>query len=125
MPALAVDGMDILAVEAAAHKAVASIRGGAGPFFLEFRTYRFRAHSMYDPELYRSKAEVEEWKKRDPISNLVSLLKQQGAISDADLVEIERDVAKELDDAIAYAEAGTWEPLADLERFVYSERRPS
>jgi pyruvate dehydrogenase E1 component alpha subunit/2-oxoisovalerate dehydrogenase E1 component len=78
---------------------------------------------MYDPELYRSKLEVEEWKKRDPISNLVSLLKQQGAISDSDVEQIERDVAKELDDAIAYAEAGTWEPLADLERFVYSERR--
>ena len=81
----AVDGMDVLAVEAAAQSAVAQIRAGAGPFFLECRTYRFRAHSMYDPELYRSKAEVEEWKKRDPISNLVSLLKQQGAISDSDL----------------------------------------
>lgn len=119
----AVDGMDVLAVEAAARSAVAQIRAGAGPFFLECRTYRFRAHSMYDPELYRSKAEVEEWKKRDPISNLVSLLKQQGAISDSDLDEIERDVAKELEDAVAYAEAGTWEPLTDLERFVYSERR--
>jgi pyruvate dehydrogenase E1 component alpha subunit len=119
----AVDGMDVLAVEAAAQRAVTRIRAGAGPCFLECRTYRFRAHSMYDPELYRSKLEVEEWKKRDPISNLVSLLKQQGAISDSDVEQIERDVAKELDDAIAYAEAGTWEPLADLERFVYSERR--
>ncbi len=118
-----VDGMDILAVEAAAQRAVAAIRAGAGPFFLECRTYRFRAHSMYDPELYRSKAEVEEWKKRDPISNLMSFLKQQGAMSDSDVEQIERDVAKELDDAVAFAEAGTWEPLADLERFVYSERR--
>jgi pyruvate dehydrogenase E1 component alpha subunit len=121
----AVDGMDIFAVESAAQRALAAIRAGAGPGFLECKTYRFRAHSMYDPELYRSKAEVEEWKKRDPISNLVSLLKQQGAISDSDLDPIERDVAKELDDAVAYAEAGTWEPLADLERFVYSERRPA
>jgi len=80
---------------------------------------------MYDPELYRSKAEVEEWKKRDPISNLASLLKQQRSISDSNLDQIERDVAKELDDAVAYAEAGTWEPLADLERFVYSDRRPA
>jgi len=119
----AVDGMDVLAVEAAARRAVAQIRDGTGPFFLECRTYRFRAHSMYDPELYRTKTEVEEWKKRDPISNLVSLLKQQGVIGDSDLAEIERDVAKELEDAVAYAEAGTWEPLTDLERFVYSERR--
>jgi pyruvate dehydrogenase E1 component alpha subunit len=121
----AVDGMDVLAVEAAAQRAVTQIRAGSGPVFLECRTYRFRAHSMYDPELYRSKAEVEEWKKRDPILNLVSLLKQQGAFNDAVLDQIERDVAKELDDAVAYAEAGTWEPLADLERFVYSDRRPA
>jgi len=119
----AVDGMDVLAVEVAAQRAVAHIRAGEGPFFLECKTYRFRAHSMYDPELYRSKAEVEEWKQRDPISNLVSLLRQQGAIGDSDLEHIERNVAKELDDAVAFAEAGTWEPPADLERFVYSERR--
>ncbi len=119
----AVDGMDVLAVEAAAERAVTQIRAGTGPVFLECKTYRFRAHSMYDPELYRSKAEVEEWKKRDPISNLVSVLKQQDAFSDADLEEIERDVAKELEDAVAHAEAGTWEPLAELERFVYSDRR--
>ncbi len=119
----AVDGMDVLAVEAAAQRAVGQIRAGAGPVFLECKTYRFRAHSMYDPELYRSKGEVDEWKKRDPISNLVSVLKQSVAFSDADLEQIERDVAKELDDAIAYAEAGTWEPVGDLERFVYSDRR--
>jgi len=120
----AVDGMDVLAVGDAARRAIDRIRSGTGPYFLECKTYRFRAHSMYDPELYRSKAEVEEWKKRDPISNLAALLKQQGGINDADLAEIERDVAKELDDAVAYAEAGTWEPLSDLERFVCSERRP-
>ena len=121
----AVDGMDILVVEAAARRAVTQIRAGVGPVFLECKTYRFRAHSMYDPELYRSKAEVEEWKKRDPITNLASLLQQQGTISDSDLEQIEREIAKEIDDAVAYAEAGTWEPLADLERFVYSERRPA
>lgn len=121
----AVDGMDVLAVEEAAQRAVGSIRSGIGPVFLECKTYRFRAHSMYDPELYRTKAEVEEWKKRDPISNLISVLKQQGALNDTDLDELERDVATELDDAVAYAEAGAWEPLEDLGRFVYSERRPS
>ena len=119
----AVDGMDIFAVEAAAQSAVARIRSGTGPVFLECRTYRFRAHSMYDPELYRSKAEVEEWKKRDPITNLISFLELHGMFSSSDLDQIEREVAAELDDAVGYAEAGTWEPLADLERFVYSERR--
>jgi 2-oxoisovalerate dehydrogenase E1 component len=67
MPADSVDGMDVMAVEEAAGKAVASVKAGNGPFFLEARTYRFRAHSMFDAELYRDKAEVEEWKKRDPI----------------------------------------------------------
>jgi TPP-dependent pyruvate/acetoin dehydrogenase alpha subunit len=119
----AVDGMDVLSVEAATRGAVAQIRAAGGPVFLECRTYRFRAHSMYDPELYRSKAEVEEWKKRDPISNLADSLKQHGAISDADLERMERDIAAEIDDAVAYAEAGTRERVEDLERFVYSDRR--
>ena len=59
--------MDVLAVEEAATAAARARALGRRPFFLECRTYRFRAHSMYDPELYRDKAEVEEWKKRDPI----------------------------------------------------------
>ena len=115
VPASAVDGMDVLAVEEAATSAAEFVRSGKGPYFLECRTYRFRAHSMYDPELYRDKAEVEEWKKRDPIPALLR------HIGDADLAELERDVAKEIDDAIAFAEAGTWEAAEDLLRFVYSE----
>jgi pyruvate dehydrogenase E1 component alpha subunit len=125
MASEAVDGMDVLAVEAAARKAADAVRGGQGPFFLEARTYRFRAHSMYDPELYREKAEVEEWKKRDPILSLVTRLKQEGVLSDSDLEDVEREVAAEIADAVAFAEAGTWEPVEDLERFVYSERRPA
>ena len=74
VPAAAVDGMDVLAVEEAARSAAEHVRSGEGPFFLECRTYRFRAHSMYDPELYRDKAEVEEWKKRDPIPALIRRL---------------------------------------------------
>ena len=65
--AWAVDGMDVLAVEEAARRAVDAVAAGAGPHFLELRTYRFRAHSMFDPELYRDKAEVERWMERDPI----------------------------------------------------------
>ena len=77
------------------------------------------------PSSTEPKQRSKSGKKRDPIANLVSSLKQHDAFSDAVLDHIERDVAKELDDAVAYAEAGTWEPLADLERFVYSERRPA
>jgi TPP-dependent pyruvate/acetoin dehydrogenase alpha subunit len=96
---------------------VDAIRGGAGPFFLECKTYRFRAHSMYDPELYRSKAEVEEWKKRDPIA--------QVTVTDAERAQIEHEVAAEIEDAVAFAERGTLEAVEELTRFVYSQRRPA
>lgn len=119
----AVDGMDVLAVEEAARKAVAAVRGGKGPAFLECRTYRFRAHSMFDPELYRNKEEVEEWRKRCPIETFTQKLKNEGLLNEEDLAEIERDAAREISEAVAFAEACTWEPLEDLTRFVTSERR--
>lgn len=123
MPAQSVDGMDVLAVEAAAHEAVAHIRAGKGPYFLECKTYRFRAHSMFDAELYRTKEEVQAWRKRDPITLFTNLLKEQGLLTDDDLAALEQSVEEEVEAAVAFAEAGTWEPLEDLTRFVYSERR--
>ncbi|HSF33349.1 MAG TPA: pyruvate dehydrogenase (acetyl-transferring) E1 component subunit alpha [Candidatus Tectomicrobia bacterium] len=123
MPAMPVDGMDVLAVETAAQNAAAAVRAGEGPYFLECRTYRFRAHSMFDPELYRSKAEVEAWKQRDPITTFVQRMKERGCLTEADLEQIEREVARAIDEAVTFAEAGTWEPLEDLTRFVYSEGR--
>ena len=125
MPAMPVDGMDVLAVETAAQNAATAVRAGQGPFFLECRTYRFRAHSMFDAELYRSKAEVEEWKIRDPIATLVQRLQEQGLLNDADVAHIEGQVAREIAQAVAFAEAGTWEPVEDVTRFVYSDRRTS
>jgi pyruvate dehydrogenase E1 component alpha subunit/2-oxoisovalerate dehydrogenase E1 component len=122
VPAAAVDGMDVLAVEEAATAAVEHVRSGKGPYFLECRTYRFRAHSMYDPELYRDKAEVEEWKKRDPIPALIRSLETNETKVDTDVAELERRVAKEIDEAIAFAEAGTLEPVEDLLHFVYSDK---
>jgi pyruvate dehydrogenase E1 component alpha subunit/2-oxoisovalerate dehydrogenase E1 component len=117
----AVDGMDLQAVTNAAVKAVTVIREKGGPYFLECRTYRFRAHSMFDPELYRSKSEVEAWKKHDPIPAFTAALK--GLISEGDIEAIENDVAAEIEDAVQFAESGTLEPVSSLERFVYSERR--
>jgi TPP-dependent pyruvate/acetoin dehydrogenase alpha subunit len=125
MPAWPVDGMDVIAVDAAARHAVESIRGGGGPHFLELRTYRFRAHSMYDPERYRDKAEVEQWKERDPLDSFVAAATAAGLVTTADVTDIERDVAAEIDAAIAFAEAGTTEPAEDLLRFVTSERSAS
>jgi TPP-dependent pyruvate/acetoin dehydrogenase alpha subunit len=123
IPAMPVDGMDVIAVETAAQNAAAAVRAGEGPYFLECRTYRFRAHSMFDAELYRSKAEVEDWKTRDPITTFVHCLQDQGLLNDADVDTIEREVADEVAAAVTFAEAGAWEPVEDLMRFVYSERR--
>jgi pyruvate dehydrogenase E1 component alpha subunit len=121
VPAWEVDGMDVLAVEAAARTATEAVRGG-GPHFLELRTYRFRAHSMYDPDRYRDKAEIEGWKHRDPIPHLVEQLTTAGSLGEGELEQIEREVDAEVDDAIAFADAGTLEPVEDLERFVVTER---
>jgi pyruvate dehydrogenase E1 component alpha subunit len=121
LPARSVDGMDVLAVEAAAREAVDEVRAGNGPVFLELRTYRFRAHSMYDPERYRTKAEVETWRRRDPIAQLTARLAAAGGLQDGDVESIEARAGAEVDDAVAFAEAGTLEPVEDLTRFVYSE----
>jgi pyruvate dehydrogenase E1 component alpha subunit len=125
IPAWPVDGMDALAVEDATRRAATSVRGGGGPHFLEYRTYRFRAHSMYDPELYRDKQEVEEWKKRDPIPNLIERLKQQNLWQEEEWSRMEEEVAREIQQSVEFAEAGRWEPLEELTRFVYSEGSPA
>jgi TPP-dependent pyruvate/acetoin dehydrogenase alpha subunit len=116
-----VDGMDVLAVEAAAREAAGAIRRGEGPRLLELRTYRFRAHSMFDPERYREKGEVAKWKERDPIATFSSLLLGHGDLSDLALAAMRKEVEAEVADAVAFAEQGTWEPAAELTRFVYSD----
>jgi len=122
MVAWAVDGMDVIAVEHAARRGAGAVRAGGGPHFLELRTYRFRAHSMYDPDRYRDKSEVERWKTRDPIDALAAQLKQHNEITDDDLEAIENEIAAEITDAIEAAEAAAIEPVEDLTRFVYSPR---
>jgi pyruvate dehydrogenase E1 component alpha subunit len=110
----AVDGMDVLAVEAAARQAADYVRGGNGPYLLELRTYRFRAHSMADPDLYRSKEEIEEWKKRDPIVLFQSQLREWGLLTESDLADIEAEVAAEIEAATQFADASPPEPVEDL-----------
>jgi TPP-dependent pyruvate/acetoin dehydrogenase alpha subunit len=124
IPAWPVDGMDVIAVEDATKRAAIAVRGGGGPHFLEYRTYRFRAHSMYDPELYRDKQEIEEWKKRDPIANFVERLKRQNGWQAEDWTRMEAEVAREIEQSVEFAESGKWEPVEELTRFVYSEAPP-
>ena len=120
----AVDGMDVLAVESATRKAVDFVRQGGGPYLIEYRTYRFRAHSMYDAELYRSKQEVAQWKQRDPITMLERQLRVNGLVVDGETPKMESVIADEIADAEAFAEAGTWEPLEDLPKDVYTPAKP-
>jgi pyruvate dehydrogenase E1 component alpha subunit len=120
MRAEAVDGMDVLAVNAAARAAAGRLRAGGGPELLELRTYRFRAHSMFDAELYRDKAEVEEWKQRDPIRRFTAQLIAGGVLDAAGRAALDEQAEREMAHAVAFAEAGTWEPVEQLTDDVYT-----
>ena len=109
-----VNGMNVLAVAKAAQAAVDAVRADQAPAFVEFHTYRFRAHSMFDSELYRSKEEVERWKRHGPIHAFTDRLKAAGMMSEDDFAAIDREAQAEVDAAVAFAEAGQWEPVEDL-----------
>jgi TPP-dependent pyruvate/acetoin dehydrogenase alpha subunit len=115
-----VDGMDVVAVEAAALRAAHAVRRGEGPRFLEAKTYRFRAHSMFDPDLYRDKTEVEEWKKHGPIVRFTKWVLGTGLAHAGDVEALEAEIAREIEAAVAFAEAAPWEPVEDLTRDVYT-----
>jgi pyruvate dehydrogenase E1 component alpha subunit len=117
----AVDGMDLMAVMDAANAAVQKVRSSGKPYFLVCNTYRFRAHSMFDAELYRDKQEVEEWKKKDPIPQFQKYLLEKQWITQADIQAFEMKIEMKIKLAVDFAEAGTWEPLDQLTKFVYSE----
>lgn len=119
---VAVDGMDLNAVINAANKAVAKIKKTGKPYFLVCNTYRFRAHSMFDAELYRDKSEVEEWKKRDPIALFKIYLLQEKLTTEQQTEAIEARVESEVQRSVDFAEAGTWEPIEYLTKFVYSKK---
>lgn len=119
-----VDGMDVVAVEAAARRALAQMRETREPFFLECRTYRFRAHSMFDAQLYRPKAEVEEWRQKGPILRFQGWLEENHLLHANEVARITAEVDAEIAAAVAFAEAGSDEPVATLTRHVLSDTRP-
>ena len=120
-----VDGMDVFAVEDAVRAAAGHARSGAGPAFLELRTYRFRAHSMFDTQLYRDKTEVEQWRARGPLITLTTQLKAAGLMTEDDFQRLLLAADAEVSAAVAFAEGSDWEPVADLCRHVYAEEAPS
>jgi pyruvate dehydrogenase E1 component alpha subunit len=116
-----VDGMDVLAVEAAGKRILHDIREGGGPWLVELRTYRFCAHSMFDAQMYRDKSEVRQWQERDPIDTFETRLRRHDLITPDERAALERTVAAEVEDAVAFAEAGTWEPVDRLLDDVYTQ----
>ncbi|MGB8329453.1 MAG: thiamine pyrophosphate-dependent enzyme, partial [Polyangiales bacterium] len=120
IPTESVNGMDVVAVQRAVHNEAELVRETSQPRFLELRTYRFRAHSMYDAELYRSKEEVAEHKKHDPITGFQARAINGGLITQADIDAIEADAAKEIQEAEQFAERGGWEPVETIGRHTYA-----
>ena len=118
IPAWSCDGMDVTAVWHAAKRAVSLVRDSGGPVFLEAKTFRFRAHSMYDADRYRERSEIEKWKLRDPLLLLAARLRDDGLADDEAFALVDAEVVAEVDASVAFAEAGTDEPSADLTRFV-------
>jgi pyruvate dehydrogenase E1 component alpha subunit len=124
MAAEKVDGMDVVAVESAARRAIGVIGGEGAPYLLECQTYRFRAHSMFDPQLYRPKEEVEDWRQKGPIGRFIKWLESNQLIKAEEVLVIEAEIDTELAAAAAFAEAATLEPLPEVERFVTMEEVP-
>ena len=124
VPTLKVDGQDVVAVHEATRQAARAVREGGGPCFIEYQTYRFRAHSMFDAELYRDKQEVEEWKTRGPLHTFSARLKTEGKLTEDAFLALDREANAEVERAAAFAEAGSWEPVEDLTRDVYTLAEP-
>ena len=125
MKAEAVDGMSVTSMEAATRRAVAMMRETPHPQFIEARTYRFRAHSMFDPELYRDKSEVRDWRKRDPIERFKGWLLDNNLIHEDEITAIETEVDAQIANAVASAEQAPWETVEDLECDVVAADRPA
>lgn len=122
VPAWSCDGMDASAMADAARAAVGMIRAGSGPVFIEAQTYRFRAHSMYDPDRYRDKAEIDQWKERDPLRILGEVLHRQGIQDWEQIAAMDASVVAEVDAAVTFAESSAPEEVGDLTRFVTSDQ---
>jgi len=121
MPAVTVDGMDVLAVHEATLKGVEHCRSGQGPYFIEAMTYRYRGHSMADPELYRLKDEIEQYRKRDAIDRLKAYMVEAGHLDDERLKGIADRVEQTVDQAVAFADASPQPGIETLFDNLYKE----
>jgi pyruvate dehydrogenase E1 component alpha subunit len=114
-----VDGMDVLAVREATERAVERAREGEGPSFIEALTYRYRGHSMSDPDDYRTKREGKIWKERDPIDRLAKQLRERAIISPDELKELQDAVNATVDESVQFADTSAWPELKELMKDIY------
>ncbi|NET02236.1 MAG: pyruvate dehydrogenase (acetyl-transferring) E1 component subunit alpha [Sphaerospermopsis sp. SIO1G2] len=121
MVGVEVDGMDVLAVRQVAQEAVARARAGEGPTVIEALTYRFRGHSLADPDELRSKEEKELWFSRDPIKRLGTYLVEQNLATPAELKEIDKKIQAVIDDAVQFAQSSPEPDSSELYRFIFAE----
>jgi pyruvate dehydrogenase E1 component alpha subunit len=121
MVGVEVDGMDVLAVRQVAQEAVARARAGEGPTLIEALTYRFRGHSLADPDEMRSKEEKEFWFARDPIKKLAAYLLEQNLATEAELKDIEKKIQAVIEDAVKFAQSSPEPDPSELYRFIFAE----
>jgi pyruvate dehydrogenase E1 component alpha subunit len=121
MPSFAVDAMNVEEVHLASEEAAERARNGDGPTFLEFRTYRFKGHSMSDPAKYRTREEVEEYKKLDPILQVKDTILKKKYATEADLKQIDKKIKEEVDDAVQFSEDSPWPEASEAYKDVYAQ----
>lgn len=122
IPSAPVDGMDPVAVHTAMDEAVQRARAGEGPTFLEIRTYRYKGHSMSDPQKYRTKDEVEQYKAKDPVETIKYAILEKGYADEKWIEGIEAKIKAQVDEAVKFAEESPWPDPSELYEDVYVEK---
>lgn len=124
MKAKVVNGMDVFSVYEAMKEVSEEVRENSEPYFLEIRTYRYRGHSMSDPQKYRTKKELEEYQKYDPIERLKTYLKDEKILKDKEIEEIEEKVEQEVLDAVEFADNSDFPDESELYDDMFAEDEP-
>ena len=120
IPAVQIDGMDLMEVREATSEALRRVRAGNGPVFIEAMTYRYRGHSMADPVKYRESSEVEEWRINDPIDRFKAVALEEGLITPPEIEQIQKEVAETIAEAIDYAKQSPFPDVGSIYDNVYA-----
>lgn len=121
IPSEQVNGMDVLEVREVTAKAARKVRKGEGPYFLELKTFRYRAHSMADPGRYRTLEEESVWRERDPIETYSRYLVKRGICDPCELTEVKNQVEQEVKNAVKFGDESPNPRMEMLTKFVYTE----